>query len=356
MYIDKSDLAPKLARLKTAVPPSKIENFAKGVLFRSNEIIAANESMTVITKIGVDADSSFIMPPRAVDMIESLPDGSILIHDCGEGKMLLEAGTIKNRFATVPVDEYPETDKMSEQCENITIAAGDLLDAISSVMYVVPNDSPKPQHCGVLFDAANGYLNLVSCDGYRCAWNKLPYDKEFKFIIPKVAAKCLLSLGITGDVEIMFDRKQALFKSSEYTVISRLLTGEFLDYTQVFPQSCKANVEIDRGLLLDALRRANICIDQKSKRAVLLDFQEDVCAISVSGGDAQYSEDIPLEGDNSKPLKIAFNTTYLQDAIKNVVSDKISIKMTSSASPALLEDGDFKALVLPIRLESVVGG
>lgn len=351
MRIEKSDLAPKLARLKAAVPPSKIESFAKGVLFRGDEIISTNETMTVTTRMAVETDMPFVMPPRAVDMIESLPDGEILIEIGDSGRLKIKAGTIANNFATVSVDEYPATDTMSERRENITISAGDLLDAVSSVMYVVPNDSPKPQHCGVLFEAEDGELNMVSCDGYRCAWNRLPYDKEFQFIIPRMAAKCLLSLGITGDVEILFDRKRALFKSSEYEVSSRLLTGEFLNYKEAFPVESKAAIEINRSQLLDALRRVNICIDPKDKQAVLLDIKEDVCAISVNSGTAQYSEDILLNEHNGYPLEIGFNTAYLQDAIKNMVSDKILMKLNGSLMPAVLDDGDFKALVLPVRVK-----
>lgn len=350
MYVEKNVLAPKLARLKNAVPSNKASNFSKGILFHDNTMTAANELLAVTASSPLNTEKPFVLPNTAVQVIDSLPDIKISLESKAKNTLSMTAGAIKNRFQCDPVESFPTIDLLGEGFENIFIPATELLDAISSVLYTVPSENTKTDLTGILFEAKDGILNLVGCDGYRCAWAQIPYEKEFRFILPKQSAKCLESLGLTGDVEIEFNYKTAAFKTSDYTVISRLLGGLFIEYHSVFPKQCKYITVIERNALSSALHRASICTDKKPF-SVILEFNENILSLSANSSSAQYHEDIAIE-DAVGSIKIAFNIVYLLEAIKNIASDKVSIGITSPRSPMLFQDGDFKAIVLPVRLKA----
>jgi len=85
---------------------------------------------------------------------------------------------------------------------------------------------------------------------------------------------------------------------------------------------------------------------------IKLDFKEDNIVISSNSQLGKVREEMCIEMQG-EPIKIAFNSRYLLDILKNIESDEVIMKMTSGITPCVIEEKNnesFKYLVLPVRL------
>jgi DNA polymerase-3 subunit beta len=351
MKIEKSEIAAKLSKIKSAVPTKTTLAALHGVLFKNNRLAAYNLEFGIIAELDVESDEEFIIPAKAIEMIDALPDGMIEITTNEANEVLIKTGSIKNKFSSIPASEYPEIPDLESNSDKIFIEFIKLQDAISSVLYAIPVQFSKPVMTGVFFEASDGYLNLVGCDGYRMAWNRIPFSGTFKFIAPKESIQKLISIDIKGDVEVLFDSKKAIFKAPGYTVFTRLLDGTYLDYKTMFMKYENATT-INRRAFSDCVRRALICIDTKLKVSIRLNFDGEEMKLSLNSSTSEYSEKIRLNKPVQEPLEIGFNAQYLHDALRSFEGNSVEVGLGSSLKPMTISDADLKALVLPVRLKA----
>ena len=79
MKIQKMELAQKLNKIKSVVPKKTTQAVLQGILVKDGYLIANNMEMTVKAKIEGTEGESFIIPERAFDLINNLPDGEMEI-------------------------------------------------------------------------------------------------------------------------------------------------------------------------------------------------------------------------------------------------------------------------------------
>ncbi len=83
-------------------------------------------------------------------------------------------------------------------------------------------------------------LTVVALDGYRLAIIEKPVKaaKEISIIIPAKTLSEVVKLFGEDDevVHVAANRRFVVFSTRTYTVISRLIEGDFLDYKRVIPE------------------------------------------------------------------------------------------------------------------------
>lgn len=351
MKIDKSEIAGKLAILRKAIPSKTDIECLRGVLVTDCTMTATNLSTTLQTTIDCDPKERFILPLKAIEMIESLPEGMVEVQVKKDNTLFIRSGSIKNRISTYPADDFPAVDTL-ESAQQVGIESDRLQDAINTVLYAVATESTRPAATGLLFDGDGENLNLVALDGYRVAWAKIPYATEFRMIVPRASVQTLLTLGLTGMVNIRYNHKAAVFEVADFTFYSRLLDGEYPDYKKVFPEH-KCSVLLDRKAMMESIRRATICLEEKARPMVILDIEENELTLSTKSGIGDYSETLRLESKAEQSVKIGFNGRYLQDCFKSYDGAVVECFFGTGNQPMVVDDGEIKSLVLPVRLAGV---
>jgi DNA polymerase-3 subunit beta len=133
------------------------------------------------------------------------------------------------------------------------------------------------------------------------------------------------------------------------TVTVKLIDGRFPDYNRVVPTDNPYAVEFSRQELNDAIVRA-LTLSNEKFRAVKLNMSNNECVITASNSsDEQAEERIPCTyvGDS---YEIAFNGTYVLQALSQIDTSEIVVEFGASPEkPALVRDGEFKAVIMPIR-------
>ena len=98
MKIQKTELANKLNKVKDIVTKRTTMPVLQGVLVKDGYLIANNLEMAVMAKLDGIENEYFIIPERAFDLINNLPEGEIEITVSDDYEMVISADKIKNKY------------------------------------------------------------------------------------------------------------------------------------------------------------------------------------------------------------------------------------------------------------------
>ncbi|WP_373209326.1 DNA polymerase III subunit beta [Allofournierella massiliensis] len=292
------------------------------------------------------------------DMVRRLPSGEVSIYTNESGNATIKGGVAEFDILAMSASDYPDLPTPGAD-HTLTIKAGILRGMIEKTLYAVSQDDKKPAHTGELFAIEEDKLTVVALDGYRLAIVERPVqaEKHIRIIIP---AKTLTEVNkLLGDdeddVRISANRRFVVFNSGNYTILSRLIEGEFLNYANVIPNGCKTRVVLETRDFIDTIERASLIITERLKNPlrILFDASGKVtvrCQTNLGKVVDEFSAQV--EGD---PVEIGFNNRYLLDALRNARCEKVVLELSGPLSPVkiLPEEGeDFIYLVLPVRFKN----
>lgn len=292
------------------------------------------------------------------DMVRRLPSGEVSIYTNESGNATIKGGVAEFDILAMSASDYPDLPTPGAD-HTLTIRAGMLRGMIEKTLYAVSQDDKKPAHTGELFAIEEDKLTVVALDGYRLAIVERPVqaEKHIRIIIP---AKTLTEVNkLLGDdeddVRISANRRFVVFNSGNYTILSRLIEGEFLNYANVIPNGCKTRVVLETRDFIDTIERASLIITERLKNPlrILFDASGKVtvrCQTNLGKVVDEFSAQV--EGD---PVEIGFNNRYLLDALRNARCEKVVLELSGPLSPVkiLPEEGeDFIYLVLPVRFKN----
>ena len=199
----------------------------------------------------------------------------------------------------------------------------------------------------------------MALDGYRLAIirREVECTRDIRIIIPAKTLQELLKImgGADDDVKIDANRRYVVFTSNGYTIMSRLIEGDFLNYESVIPKDRKTRVTVECKSFIDTIERASLIITERLKNPLRISFAEDRVTVRCQtplGKVVDEFAPVSMEGD---PVEIGFNNRYLLDALRFSKCEKMVLEINGPLSPVKLlpEDGkDFIYLVLPVRFKN----
>ena len=272
-------------------------------------------------------------------------------------KTYITSGSASYRLVGISSVEYPDL-PVFEETERFEIAGDILSDMIHQTVYAVSDNNGKPIYTGSLFELKNKIFKIVAVDGYRMAIRQEPIEDELesKFVVPgKTQNEVIKLIKSEEKVKIGIGQRHIIFKIGEYSVISRLIEGTFLDYNSTIPKDKKTEVVVNTRRLIATVDRMMPVNGDKIQSPVRLSFSNDQIHFSCTSA-LNSADDIieaPVMGEE---VEIGFNNRYLFDAIRNIDSDELKMILNGGLSPMIITPvkGDsFINLVVPMRLANV---
>ena len=349
MKLQKAELAQKLNKIKGVVPKKTPMSVLQGILVMDGYLIANNMELTVKAKIEGTEGESFIIPERAFDLINNLPDGEMEISATANNTITIKADKIKNKYQTMDHTTFPVTE-VPEYGSVLTIKAETLLKSMKRVSYAVPAQNSNKIMTSMCLQALGGQLNFVGLDGHVLACDKVDYEGEFELLIPKNTVDKLKSLGLSGEVQIKHNKTGAVFITDEFEVYTRLIDGEYFKYQKMFTD-LPLHTVISRMDLLDAMTRAKMCTEEMSP--VKFELDGNSLNLSIKDSTTDYHETVDLQEEITEPLTICFNARLVLETLKAFDCDNVGISFGGPKMPMIVEaeDSDFKTIVLPVNLQ-----
>lgn len=348
MKIQKNELAQKINKIKSVVPKKTPTSVLQGILVKDGYLIASNLEMTVKAKIEGAEGECFIIPMKAFDLINNLPNGEVEIISDGSN-ITIKAAKIKNKYQTIDPAQFPEAAIPEEEEHEIILDSSELLESMKRVSYAVPAQSSNVIMTAMCLQAKDGYLNFVGLDGHVVAWDKVKYTGDFTLLLPKSTTDKLQSIGIEGSISIRHNNLGAVFVTEEYEVYTRLIEGEYFRYQNMFNE-LPLHTIITRSELLDAMVRAKICTEDRCP--VKFEISGDTLKVSIKDSTTDYHETIALQEPLTEKFTIGFDARLVIETLKAFDCDNIGIRLQASKAPMIIEaeDSDFEAIVLPVAI------
>ena len=251
---------------------------------------------------------------------------------------------------------------MGEDTIAVTIPAAVLVEGISSTIYATADDEIRPAMNGIFFDIDTDSTTLVASDAHKliCYTAKeVKSEQKTSFILHKKPANILKNIisKDSGDVEIVFDSKNARFRCGQTEVICRLIVGKYPKYRDVIPQNNSNVLSIDRVQFLNTVKRVSVCANRASNH-VKLELAEGVIRVSAQdlGFSLSAQEEINCSYEG-QPLTIGFKSTFLSEILSNFGCEEIVMKFLDDKRAALIMPGENDAereklcgIIMPIMI------
>ena len=296
------------------------------------------------------------------EIIRRLPDTDISVSLNEKNLLVIECEGSMYKLATMNPDEFPELPKINVE-NSIEIEQNALKEMIRTTLFAVSTEENRPIFTGCLFEISNNKLNVVAVDGFRLAWkSKFLQNKvnNFSAVIPGRTLNEINKILTDSfeNVKIGVAKNQVLFEMEDCKIVTRLLDGEFLNYSSVIPEKWETRIRVNKSILQDCFERVSLISSssiEKEKKypvKVAIDIGKVIISCTNQTGDAKEEIYLSTEGKN---LEVGFNPKYFLDALRAINDDEIYVDFGSNISPCIIrpveEDGDYIYMILPIKLK-----
>ncbi|MFU0832023.1 MAG: Beta sliding clamp [Oscillospiraceae bacterium] len=362
---DKQKLNESVLNIQKAVSTKSSVPALEGILIRTDEnsvFLCGYDlelGITTIFDCEVEEKGSIVLNARLFsEIVRRLPGPEVTISSDEKQMAIIHSGEAEFSIVGIPAQEYPELPAVSGET-TLKIQSATLRSMIHQTLFAVAENDAKPIHTGTLFELEQNRIRLISVDGYRLAIREEPVQSSLNtnFVVPgKTLGEVLKLLSDDErEVELQIGRRHILFNIENYTVISRLLEGEFLDYRAAIPKDCSTELKVSTQNFINSVERVSLLITDRLKSPVRCIFENNEIRLSCSTAIGRANDKLAAAHMSGDSLEIGFNNRFLLDALRNTECDEIRIQMSGPLSPMRIlppEGNSFLFLVLPVRLKS----
>lgn len=330
------------------------------------ELIATNLELAVVVNLRskIEKTGSFTVPGKTLtDFVGLLSDEKIDIELKGS-EIIVACGKSSTKIKGSPVDEYPVIPSTDEG-QGYLINAFDLSKGLSQVIPAMARTDIRPELSGVFFgfNLEKGNLTIASTDSYRLAEKKMKLEQgveEKKVIVPGRTAQEMQHILTNNDgdqtesgARILIGESQIVLNFNNVQMVSRLVDGQYPDYTQIIPKEFKTSVLFNTANLSKEVKKASL-FTTSGVNAVMLNIKPGENNVKVSSTSAQTGEyDSELSAEIAgEENNVLLNHRYLLDGLNNIGSDMVDFKIINSDSPCMLvpnDDKNYLYIIMPVR-------
>lgn len=296
------------------------------------------------------------------EIIRKLPDTNITISINENNLLVIECEGSVYKLATMNPDDFPQLPEINVE-NSIELEQNTLKDMIRKTIFAISIEENRPVFTGCLFEVKNNKLNVVAVDGFRLAWkSKILNTKtnDFEAVIPGRTLQEINKILIDSFdlIKLGIAKNQALFEIENCKIVTRLLDGEFLKYSEVIPKKWETRVRVNKNLISNCFERISLIssssMEKEKRYPVKLNVEVGKIKISCTNqtGDAKEEIFTTTEGQD---LEAGFNPKFFLDVFRNIDDEEVYIDFGTSISPSVIrsieDDGDYQYMILPVRLK-----
>ncbi|MGW0784583.1 DNA polymerase III subunit beta [Streptomyces sp. NPDC002913] len=293
----------------------------------------------------VRAGRVLVMGRRLLDICKVLPDGPV---ECAvEGSRFTVSGD-GSRFglSVLPLDDYPALPPLPEV--RGAVDAGEFASAVAQVAPAAGRDDSLPTLTGIRLALDGSTMTLAATDRYRFAVRTLPFKATAAGAVPAdvlVPARRLTgiarSLGRSGLVDVAVDGGSVGFEHAGTRTTVRLLDGRLPRHEKLFAMADPAVAVLDRAGLVEAVGRVSVVADGGSPLQLTFSAGPEGSVLLQAGfEDDVASQRLPAALEGADEMTVAFNPSYLMDALSSIEDASVRMKLLGPGQRALITGGE----------------
>ena len=365
---EKEKILKAINSVTKAVASKTTMPILEGILIQTNdkEVKLTTYDLEIGIEYIIDADieeqgATVVNAIMFSEIIRKLPDTDINIYLNGQNLLVIECEGSLYKLATMNPNEFPELPQINIE-NSIELEQNALKEMIRKTIFAVSTEENRPIFTGCLFEVVDNKLNLVAVDGFRLAW-KTKYLQtkvnNFSAVIPGRTLNEInkIILDSFDPIQIGIAKNQALFEMENCKIVTRLLDGEFLNYSNVIPSMWDTRIRVNKSVMQNCFERVSLISSssiEKEKKypvKVSIDIGKVIISCTNQTGDAKEEMYVSTEGKN---LEAGFNPKYFLDAFRAIDDEEVFIDFGTSISPCIIrpvDNGDYIYMILPIRMK-----
>ena len=346
-----------------------LKNFLIESIDNKIKLSATNLELAVTSFISgkIIENGSLTIPLNIFNSIINNIQNEKINLEADNNKLLIKTDNYQATIQGIKKEEFPIIPKIENIKTYLEIPGLILKDSLLSVVDSLGSET-KPELNGVLFDFQTTVLKLAATDSFRLSEKTIfntqfesNFDKNFKIIIPnKTIQEIIKELQINESVEmekvfIYLDPNQIFLKNESVEIISRLINGDFPDYSQIIPKETEVELILNREELISAVKLTGIFTDRLSEIKIFIKDNGkniEVSSVNQGLGENKYLIPAKVKGSIKSSFEVSFNWRYLLDGIKNIKSEEILLGLNNSNKPCLIKSPDDISLfyiLMPIK-------
>ncbi len=372
--ISSTDLLGHLQAVSRVISSKNTLPILDNFLFKlqDNELVitASDLESTLTTRMQLDnisGEGLLAIPARLLtDTLREFPEQP-LSFDISTENYSVEISTENGKFSIVGQngEDFPQYPLLKDDIKNsVRMSAEVLLHGISKTIFATADDELRPVMNGIFLDFLSDNMTFVASDAHKLVRYKrfdVRTEKESSFILPKKPASLLRNIlsRESNDVVVEFDDKNVVITLTDYRLVSRLVEGNYPNYSSVIPSDNPNKLIIDRLDIINSLRRVSVFSSQASN-LVKLDLSQN--RINVSAQDIDFSisayEDLQCQYEGDE-MAIGFKSTFLIEILNNLASADIVIELSDPSRAGLLlplekdnQEEDLLMLLMPMMINA----
>lgn len=320
-------------------------------------LMGSDKDLTIETTVEcnvIDTGKIVVDSKLFGELIRKLPNDEIELSTNDNNTINIKCLKSSATLVYMAADEYPSIPVIQEE-KILKIPQNTLKHMIKGTLFAVAHNETNPILTGVLFEAKDNNLNLVSTDRYRLSIRTegINSSVEVNEVIPgKTLGEVSKILSdVDDEAEILFTSNHILFRLGNTKIISRLLEGQFIKYTSIIPKEYLLKVIIKKDELLSSIDRASLMGKEGNTNPVKLDIQDEKMIITSNSQLGMTREEVSMNLQGNE-LKVAFNSKYLMDILKVMETDEIEMEFSTNVNPCVVRNKDKNnctCMLLPVR-------
>ncbi|MFA5075997.1 MAG: DNA polymerase III subunit beta [Patescibacteria group bacterium] len=325
----------------------------------------------------VEEQGEFTIPARVLaDYINLLPSQKIDVS-LKENYLDINCDNYQTKIKGEPASEFPLVPQIKRE-KPLVAKVGDLVKALQQVIFAVSLSESRPELSGVLLDfiVEKGKLIIAATDSYRLAEKNLKVAgredgvrtiipantlQELQRILGSASKNQLLADNESKaeNVEIYLGENQILFVYNNIELVSRVIEGQYPDYSQIIPQNYQTQVVIGTDDLIKAVKSSSLFV-KTGINDVLLEFNPSnevvVSSVNTQLGENQSVLTANITGPKNSAV---LNYRYLLDGLQALGTPEVILEVIDNNTPIILKpvltsaeagvDRDYLYLVMPIK-------
>ncbi|MFC2500397.1 DNA polymerase III subunit beta [Selenomonas noxia] len=303
------------------------------------------------------------------EFARKLPAEEVSIDtDSSDGLAVIQSGAARFTLRTMEISDFPVLHRMDGTL-HFTIKDRTLARLVKKSAFACLREEQRdrrPIFTGCQLEVEGKDVTFAATNVHRLAVKSEQLEEDAGQIRVIIPAKFLeevtrtISSEVPADIHVTCSYNQVSMSSGSIYMTARLIEGTFPDYRRVIPreENIRTKVTLDAASFASAVDRASLIARTDQYNIVKLSFAQGLMRISSNSPEiGEAEETIPAEvtGDD---VTIAFNASYLMDALKSLDSDTCILSLQGSneqgvnLSPMTIReeaDPNYIYVVTPVR-------
>lgn len=323
------------------------------------KIAATNLEVGVIKQIPVEViePGEITVPAKTIlEIIPSLKQAKLELETSSE-QLQISSGKFQAKINGISASEFPVIPQSEGQG---VIFPKEVLSGVATILFAAAVDEGRPVLTGILAQSDGETLDFVATDGFRLAHRqvKLPSKKvtQFRSLIPKKTLEEVVKILSEEEADEVTmttskDQNQAMFKTPQTLLSSRLIEGNFPSWEKIIPKEITTRVILDKEEIVKAVKLA--VVFARTEGYVVFKMEKGKLQLESSAKELGSQEN-EVEGQvEGSDLTLAISGKFLTDALSAAPSTQVMMEFSGTLTPLLIKPVGVEGLeyvIMPVRI------